>query len=80
MDFAPWIPSPSKSHLELLTLFPVEHTSALDRAVDLIEVPSTGRSYRLGGRSNRLGQECRRKPKIAAPGGSPSGTTRLGLF
>jgi hypothetical protein len=67
----------------LLTLFPVEHTSALDRAVVeylLVEVPSTGRSNRPGGRSNRLGQERRRKPKIAAPGGTPSGTTRLGLF
>jgi hypothetical protein len=46
----------------------------------LVEVPSTGRSNRLGGRSNRLGQERRRKPKIAAPGGTPSGTTHLGLF
>jgi hypothetical protein len=56
---------------------------ALDRAVVeylLVEVPSTGRSNRPGGRSNRLGQERRRKPKIAAPGGTPSGTTRLGLF
>jgi hypothetical protein len=36
----------------LLTLFPVEHTSALDRAVvgnQLAELPSTGRSNRLGG-------------------------------
>jgi hypothetical protein len=35
----------------LLTLFPVEHTSALDRAVignPLAELPSTGRSNRLG--------------------------------
>jgi hypothetical protein len=47
----------------LLTLLLVEHTSALDRAVDgnpLAELPSTGRSNRLGG-SNRLGQEERRK-------------------
>jgi hypothetical protein len=46
---------------------PVEHTSALDRAVvgnPLAETPSTGRS-------DRLGQESRRKP--------PSGTVRLGL-
>jgi hypothetical protein len=60
----------------LLTLFPVEHTSVLDRAVvecHLVAVPSTGRSNRPGGRSNRLGQERRRKPKIAAPGGTPSG-------
>jgi hypothetical protein len=64
----------------LLTLFPVEHTNALDRAVvrsQLAETPSTGRSNRLGGRSNRLGQERRRKPRFAAPGGTPSGTTRL---
>jgi hypothetical protein len=36
----------------LLTLFSVEHTSALDRAVIgnlLVELPSTGRSNRLGG-------------------------------
>jgi hypothetical protein len=36
----------------LLTLFPVEHTSALDRVVVeylLVEVPSTGRSNRPGG-------------------------------
>jgi hypothetical protein len=35
-----------------LTLFPVEHTSPLDRAVvgnQLAETPSTGRSNRLGG-------------------------------
>jgi hypothetical protein len=41
----------------VLTLFPVEHTSALDCAVveyHLVEVPSTGRSNRPGGRSNRL--------------------------
>jgi hypothetical protein len=60
----------------VLTLFSVEHMSALDRAVveyHLVEVPSTGRS-------NRPGQERRRKPKIAAPGGTPSVTTRLGSF
>jgi hypothetical protein len=36
----------------LLTLFLVEHTNALDRAVirkQLAETPSTGRSNRLGG-------------------------------
>jgi hypothetical protein len=36
----------------VLTLFPVEHTSALDRAVvgnQLAETPSTSRSNRLGG-------------------------------
>jgi hypothetical protein len=36
----------------VLTLFPVEHTSVLDRAVveyHLVEFPSTGRSNRLGG-------------------------------
>jgi hypothetical protein len=63
--------------------FLVEHTSALDRAVvecHLVEVPSTARSNRPRGRSNRLGQERRRKAKIAAPGGTPSGTMRLGLF
>jgi hypothetical protein len=67
----------------LLTFFPVEHTSALDRTVvgnQLAELPSTGRSNRLGGGgSNRLGQEERRKPRFAAPGGTPSGTVRLGL-
>jgi hypothetical protein len=69
--------------LLLLTLFPVEHTSVLDRAVveyRLVEVPSTGRSNSPGGRSNRLGQERHRKPKIAALGRTPSGTTHLGLF
>jgi hypothetical protein len=68
---------------KLLTHFPVEHTSALDRAVvenHLVEVPSTGRSNHLGGRSNRLGQERHRKPKTADPGGTSSGTTRLALF
>jgi hypothetical protein len=67
----------------LLTLFSVEHTNALDRAVvenRLAELPSTGRSNHLGGRSNRIGQEERRKPRFAAPGGTPSGTVRLGLF
>jgi hypothetical protein len=62
--------------------FLVEHTNALDRAVirnQLAETPSTGRSNRLGGRSNRLGQERRPKPRFAAPGGTPSGTVRLGL-
>jgi hypothetical protein len=37
----------------LLTFFLVEHTSALDRAVvknSLVELPSTGRFNRLGGR------------------------------
>jgi hypothetical protein len=66
----------------LLTLIPVEHTSALYRAVvgnQLAETPSTGRSNRLGGRSNRLGQERRRKPRFTALGGTPSGTVRLGL-
>jgi hypothetical protein len=46
----------------LLTLFSVEHMNALDRAVvgnPLAEPPRTGRSKRLGGRSNRLGQEAR---------------------
>jgi hypothetical protein len=36
----------------VLTPFPVEHTSALDRAVveyHLVEVPSTGLSNRPGG-------------------------------
>jgi hypothetical protein len=36
---------------KLLTLFPVEHTSALDRTVvrnQLAETPSTGRSNRWG--------------------------------
>jgi hypothetical protein len=36
----------------LLTLFPVKHTNALDRAVvrnQLAQTPSTGRSNRLGG-------------------------------
>jgi hypothetical protein len=64
-------------------LFPVEDTSALDRAVvgnPLAETPSTGRSNRLGGGgSNRLGQERLRKPRFAAPGGTPSGIVRLGL-
>jgi hypothetical protein len=67
---------PSGVAKSVLTLFPVEHTSALDRAVVeylLVEVPSTGRS-------NRLGQERRRKPKIAAPGGTLLGITRLGFF
>jgi hypothetical protein len=35
----------------MLTLFPVQHTNALDRAVvknQLAETPSTGRSNRLG--------------------------------
>jgi hypothetical protein len=66
----------------LLTLFLVEHTNALDRAVirnPRAETPSTGRSNRLGGQSKRLGQERRRKPRFAAPGGTPSGTVRLGL-
>jgi hypothetical protein len=59
----------------LLTLFLVKHTNALDRAVvgnQLAGPPSTGQS-------NRLGQEERRKPRFAAPGGTPSGTMRLGL-
>jgi hypothetical protein len=41
-----------KSKYTLLTLFLVEHTNALDRAVityQLAETPSTGRSNRLGG-------------------------------
>jgi hypothetical protein len=66
----------------VLTLFLVEHTNALDRTVirnQLVETSSTGRSNCLGGRSNRLGQERRRKPRFAAPGGTPSGTVRLGL-
>jgi hypothetical protein len=33
-----------------------------------------------GGRSDRLGYICGRKPKIAALGETPSGTTCLGLF
>jgi hypothetical protein len=59
----------------VLTLFWVEHTNALDCVVvknPLAEPPSTGRS-------NRLGQEARRKPRFVAPGGTPSGTVRLGL-
>jgi hypothetical protein len=66
-----------------LSTFSVEHTNALDRAVvgnPLAELPSTGQSNRLGGRSNRLGQEDRRKPKIVAPRGTPSRTTHIGLF
>jgi hypothetical protein len=68
---------------DVLPLFTVEHTSALDHAVvgnPLTELPSTGRSNRLGGGSNRLGQEERRKPRFAALGGTPSGTVRQGLF
>jgi hypothetical protein len=60
---------------KLLMLFSVEHTNALDRAVvgnQLAGPPSTGRS-------NRLRQEGRRKPRFAAPGGTPSGTVCLGL-
>jgi hypothetical protein len=59
-----------------MTFFSVEHTNELDHAVvgnHLAEPPSTGRS-------NRLGQEARQKPRFAAPGGTPSGTVRLGLF
>jgi hypothetical protein len=55
--------------------------NVLDRAVvgnPLAELPSMGRSNRRGG-SNRLGQEARRKPRFAAPGGTPLGTVRLGL-
>jgi hypothetical protein len=65
----------------VLTLFPVEHTNALDHAVlgnQLAETPNTGQSNRLGGQSNRLGQEKRRKPRFATSGGTPSGTVRLG--
>jgi hypothetical protein len=43
---------PSGVAKSVLTLFPVEHTSALDRAVVkylLVEVPSTGRSNRPRG-------------------------------
>jgi hypothetical protein len=66
----------------VLTLLLVKHTNALDRAVvrnPLAEPPSTGRSNCLGG-GLTAGQEARRKPRFAAPGGTPSGTVRLGLF
>jgi hypothetical protein len=68
-----------------LTLFPVKHTSALDCAVvgnPLAELPSTGRSNRLGGRGGltALDRKNAEKPRFAAPGGTPSGTVRLGLF
>jgi hypothetical protein len=67
---------PSGVAKSVLTLFSAKHTNALDRAVirnPLAEPPNTGRS-------NRLGQEARRKPRFAAPGGTPSGTMHLGLF
>jgi hypothetical protein len=67
----------------LLTLFPVEHTSALDRAVvgnQLAELPSTSRSNRrVGGGLTTLDRKNAEKPRFAAPGGTPSGTVRLGL-
>jgi hypothetical protein len=62
-------------NMDVLTLFLVEHMNVLNRAVirnQLAETPSTGQS-------NRLGQERRRKPRFPAPGGTPSGTVRLGL-
>jgi hypothetical protein len=43
----------------VLTLLPVEHTSALDQAVNgnqLVKTSNMGQSKHLGGRSNRLGQ------------------------
>jgi hypothetical protein len=67
----------------MLTLFPVEHTNVLDRAVvgnQLTELASTGRSNRVVGGSNRLGQEECRKPRFATPGGTPSGTVHLGFI
>jgi hypothetical protein len=64
--------------LYVLTLFLVEHTSALDRAVvrnPLVEVPSTSRSNCQGGRSNHLGQKCRRKTLIHCSGRDPIGNS-----
>jgi hypothetical protein len=81
MDSKTDVQDPSHRKRFLLTLFSVEHTNALDRAIvgnPLTEPPSTGRSNRLG-RSNCLGQEACRKPRFPAPGGTPSGTVRLGL-
>jgi hypothetical protein len=66
---------PSGVAKTVLTLFSVEHTNVLARAVvgnPLAEPPSTGRS-------NRLGRVARRKPRFAALGRTPSGTMRLGL-
>jgi hypothetical protein len=73
---------PSGVAKSVLTLFLVEHMSVLDHAVvgnPLVETSSIGRSNRLGGGSNRLGQRRRWKPRFAAPGGTPSRTVRLGL-
>jgi hypothetical protein len=67
----------------LLTLFSVEHTNELDRTVignPLVELPSTGRSNRLGGQYNRLGQEERQKPRFAASRGTPPRIVCVGLF
>jgi hypothetical protein len=74
--------SPSESPKVCWRFFGRTHECAGSRGSQyhLVDVPSKGRSNRLGGRSNRLGQECRQKPKIATPGGTLSGTVRLGLF
>jgi hypothetical protein len=72
----------SRERYQGVDVFSVEHTSALHRAVveeHLIEVPDTGRLNCLGGGSNRLGQGRRQKPRLASPGGTPSGIVRLGL-
>jgi hypothetical protein len=69
--------------IKLLTLFSVEHTNALDCAVfgnPLAALPSTGQSNRLGGGLTALDRKNAEKPRFAAPGGTPSGTVRLGLF
>jgi hypothetical protein len=74
---------PSGVAKSVLKLFPVEHTSALDRAVvgnPLAELPSTGQSNRLGVGLTALDSKNAEKPRFTAPGGTPSGTVRLGLF
>jgi hypothetical protein len=66
---------PSGVTKSVLTLFSVEHTNVLDRAVvrnQLAGPPSMGRLTALDRRNAE-------KPRFAAPGGTPSGTVRLGL-
>jgi hypothetical protein len=49
---------PKEGYFVTVDAFSVKHTNALARAIvgnPLAEPPSTGRSNRLGGRSNRLG-------------------------
>jgi hypothetical protein len=61
--------------------FSVEHTNALDRAIvrnPLAETPSMGRSNRLGGGLTALDRRDVEN-QFTAPGGTPSGTVRLGL-